>query len=52
MSIGMTDVCVNPSVDSPPPQAPTISIATEDLNLRSGQQVLDVKIISVVQAKH
>lgn len=31
---------MNPSEDSPPPKAPTVSIPTEDLSLRNGQQVL------------
>ena len=36
--VGTTDVCVNPSDDTLQ-QIPAVSISTEDLCLRNGQQV-------------
>ncbi|XP_057370743.1 polycomb protein SUZ12-like [Daphnia carinata] len=38
ISVGTTEVCINPSEESPPPKAPTVSISTEDLSFRNGQQ--------------
>ena len=40
MSVGTTEVCNNPSEESPPPKVSTLSISTEDLSLRDGQQVI------------
>lgn len=45
-SIGTTDVSVNPSDDTPQ-QVPAISISTEDLCLRNGQQVLHMTFLYI-----
>jgi hypothetical protein len=39
MSVGTSEVPINPSEDHPPPKAPTISIPTESFNLSNGHLV-------------
>ncbi|PNF35214.1 Polycomb protein suz12-B [Cryptotermes secundus] len=39
MSVGISEVPINPSEDHPPPKAPTISIPTESFNLSNGHLV-------------
>jgi hypothetical protein len=39
MSVGVSEVPINPSEDHPPPKAPTISIPTESFNLSNGHLV-------------
>lgn len=40
MSVGTAEAHINPSDETPPPKVPTLSISTEDLSLRDGQQVI------------
>ncbi|KAJ9575928.1 hypothetical protein L9F63_007240, partial [Diploptera punctata] len=39
MTVGVSEVPINPSEDHPPPKAPTISISTESFNLSNGHLV-------------
>lgn len=39
MTVGTSEVPINPSEDHPPPKAPTISIPTESFNLSNGHLV-------------